>query len=41
MAEEAATWENARNAKGARIHWTFTLAVARQKLHKLYSSIEN
>ena len=25
----------------ARIHWTFTLAVARQKLRKLYPSIED
>src|SRR5208337_5655738 len=33
-------WENARNARKARIHWTFTLAVARQKLRKLYPTIE-
>ena len=41
MAEEVAAWENARNARKARIPWTFTLAVARQKLRKLYPSIED
>jgi hypothetical protein len=41
MAEEAAAWENALNARKGRIHWTFTLAVARQKLRKLYPSIED
>jgi DDE superfamily endonuclease len=41
MAEEVAAWESARNARKARIHWTFTLAVARQKLRKLYPSIED
>ena len=29
---EITAWENQRNALEARIHWTFTLAVARQKL---------
>ena len=38
MAEEVAAWEKERNARKARIHWTFTLAVARQKLRKLYPS---
>ena len=33
-------WEAARNARKVRIHWTFTLAVARQKVSKLYPSIE-
>jgi len=41
MAEEIAAWESVRNARKARIHWTFTLAVARQKLRKLYPSIED
>jgi hypothetical protein len=41
MAEEVAAWENARNARKVRIRWTFTLAVARQKLRKLYPSIED
>ena len=41
IATEVAAWENQRNAREARIHWTFTLAVARQKLRKLYPSIED
>lgn len=41
IATEVAAWENQRNALQARIHWTFTLAVARQKLRKLYPSIED
>ena len=41
MAEEVAAWEDERNTRKARIHWTFTLAVARQKLRKLYPSIED
>ncbi|MDR3623317.1 MAG: helix-turn-helix domain-containing protein [Paludisphaera borealis] len=40
MAEEVAAWEDDRNSRKRRIHWTFTLAVARQKLRKLYLSIE-
>lgn len=40
LAAEVAAWEAARNARQARIHWTFTLAAARQKLKKLYPSIE-
>lgn len=34
-------WEAERNARQARMHWTFTLAVARQKLRKLYPSNED
>lgn len=41
IATEVAAWENQRNALQAHIHWTFTLAVARQKLRKLYPSIED
>ena len=41
IASEVAAWEGKRNAQEARIHWTFTLAVARQKLRKLYPSIED
>jgi DDE superfamily endonuclease len=41
IAEEVGAWEGARNARKARIHWTFTLAVARQKLRTLYPSIED
>jgi hypothetical protein len=40
VAQEVAAWENKRNEKHVRIHWTFTLAVARQKLRKLYPTIE-
>ena len=38
---EVAPWEQARNAKQVRVHWTFTVAAARQKLKKLYPSIED
>jgi DDE superfamily endonuclease len=41
MAAEIAAWENERNAREARIHWTFTLAAARRKLRKVYPSIED
>ena len=41
LATQVAVWESKRHAKNARIHWTFTLAVARQKLRKLYPSIED
>jgi len=41
VAAEVAPWESKRNAQEARIHWTFTLAVARQKLRKLYPSNED
>jgi hypothetical protein len=41
IAHEVAAWESKRNAREARIHWTFTLAAARQKLRKLYPSIED
>lgn len=40
LAGEVAAWVAKRNAQQAKIHWTFTLAVARQKLRKLYPSIE-
>jgi hypothetical protein len=36
IATEVAAWESQRNALKARIHWTFTLAAARQQLRKLY-----
>ena len=41
LVEEVSTWEKDRNARKVQIHWTFTLAVARQKLRKIYPSIEN
>ena len=40
LASEVAAWELKRNARWARIHWSFTLAVARQKLRKIYPTIE-
>jgi hypothetical protein len=40
IAAEVAPWESKRNALQTRIHWTFTLAVARQKMRKLYPSNE-
>ncbi len=40
IAAEVAALETERNARKACIHWTFTLAAARQKLHKLYPSNE-
>lgn len=41
IAAEVAAWESRRNAMRARIHWTFTLGAARQKLRKLYPSNED
>jgi hypothetical protein len=41
ITREVAAWERKRNAQQARIHWTFTIAAARRKLHKLYPSIED
>lgn len=41
IATEVAAWESKRNAQEAHIHWTFTLAAARQKLRKLYPSNED
>ena len=40
VAAQVAPWEAARNAQGVRVHWTFTVAAARQKLKKLYPSVE-
>jgi hypothetical protein len=41
IAQEVAAWERKRNARQARIHWAFTIAAARRKLHNLYPSIED
>jgi hypothetical protein len=41
LATEIAAWETSRNKRKARIHWTFTLAAARQKLRKCYPSNED
>ncbi len=40
VAEEVTPWEEERNAKKVRVHWTFTVAAARKKLKKAYPSIE-
>ena len=40
IAAEVAPWESGRNARQARMHWTFTVSVARRKLRKLYPSNE-
>jgi hypothetical protein len=37
---EVGPWENDRNERQWRIHWTFTLAAARVKLKRLYPSIQ-
>jgi hypothetical protein len=41
VAQKVGPWEEARNAQGVRVHWTFTVAAARQKLQKLYPSVED
>jgi hypothetical protein len=41
VANEVTAWQSKRNEKRIRVHWTFTLAVARQKLRKLYPTIED
>lgn len=33
---EVAAWEDRRNAAAVKIHWSFTIAVARSKLKRLY-----
>jgi hypothetical protein len=40
MQREVNAWENERNAKQAKIHWTFTIAAARIKLKNQYPSIK-
>jgi len=37
---EVAAWEADRNLSEVKIHWTFTIETARNKLKKLYPSIE-
>ncbi len=41
LCQEIAAWEAKRNADAVKLHWTFTMAVARAKLRKLYPSIED
>jgi len=37
--QEIQAWEKQRNKDEAKIHWTFTVAAARNKMKKLYPSI--
>ncbi len=41
VARQVEAWETDRNERQCRIHWTFTIAMARVKLKKLYPSIED
>ena len=41
VAEQVRPWEEERNAKKVRVHWSFTVVAARQKLKKVYPSIED
>ena len=38
---EIGAWEERRNQRQVKIHWSFTIAVARHKLQKLYPVIDN
>ena len=40
LRQEVGAWEEDRNQRGVRVHWRFTTAEARIKLHKLYPSIQ-
>lgn len=40
LEREVAAWEEHRNAALVKVHWQFTTADARTKLHRLYPSIE-
>lgn len=40
VTNEIAAWESQRNHSQAKIHWTFTVAAARNKMHRIYPSIE-
>lgn len=39
LARELAAWESERNAGHSRVHWRFTVADARTKLHRLYPQL--
>ena len=41
LRSEVSAWEERRNKQQVKIHWSFTIAVARHKLKKLYPVIEN
>lgn len=40
LIHEVDAWEADRNRRQVHIHWTFTATAARNKLHRLYPSIE-
>jgi hypothetical protein len=41
LRSEISAWEERRNKQRVKIHWSFTIAVARHKLKKLYPVVEN
>ena len=41
LRSEISAWEARRNKQQVKIHWSFTIAVARNKLKKLYPVVEN
>ena len=41
LRSEISAWEERRNKQQVKIHWSFTIAVARHKLKKLYPVIDN
>jgi hypothetical protein len=41
LGREVEAWEDERNGQGAKIHWTFTIAAAREKMKNQYPSIKN
>jgi len=40
VVKEIGAWECQRNLSEAKIHWTFTVAAARNKMHRIYPSIK-
>ncbi len=40
LRHEVTAWQRDRNAAVVKVHWQFTTADARTKLHKLYPSIQ-
>jgi hypothetical protein len=41
LRSEVGAWEERRNKQQVQIHWSFTIAVARHKLKKLYPVVEH
>src|SRR6266853_2205571 len=41
LRSEISAWEERRNKQQVKIHWSFTIAVARNKLKKLYPVVEH